>query len=70
MFQPSERSEQDKMYNEISITYLEEALKSDSTLHFPKEEYLELCQLDRKAPLDVSQTKVLEKTFLLVIIVI
>ncbi|WP_147367220.1 DUF1266 domain-containing protein [Fusobacterium canifelinum] len=57
MFRPSERSEHDKMYNEMAINYLEDALKSDSTLYFPKEEYLELCQLDRKTPLDISRTK-------------
>lgn len=53
-FMPSERSEEDNEINAFILDNLEKAAGMDATLPFPKEDYLLLCRLSRRQPVDVS----------------
>ena len=54
-FMPSRRSPEDAKINNRILTLLKEAAKLDEDLPFPKREYLELCRLAGKKPMDVSR---------------
>lgn len=53
-FMPSARSEEDMEINSFIIENLEKAAAMDTSLAFPKEDYLLLCRLVEKEPVDVS----------------
>ena len=53
-FMPSARSEEDMEINSFIIENLEKAAAMDTSLAFPKEDYLLLCRLAEKEPVDVS----------------
>lgn len=53
-FMPSARSEEDMEINLFIIENLEKAAAMDTSLAFPKEDYLLLCRLAEKEPVDVS----------------
>ena len=53
-FMPSDRSREDQMVNQEIIGLLEQALKKDRSIPFPKKEYLELCGLAGKEPVDLE----------------
>ena len=53
-FMPSRRSEEDRKINSHILGLLREAARLDDDLPFPKREYLELCRLTGKKPMDVS----------------
>lgn len=53
-FMPSARSEQDQMINQSILELLEKALSMKPDIPFPKKEYLELCALAQREPVDVS----------------
>lgn len=53
-FMPSERSEEDEKINTFIITNLEKAAILDTSLPFPKEDYLYICQLHNTQPIDIS----------------
>lgn len=53
-FMPSARSDEDEEINSFIIKNLETAAGMDASLPFPKEDYLQLCRLAEKEPIDVS----------------
>ena len=53
-FMPSARSDEDEEINSFIIKNLETAAGMDASLPFPKEDYLQLCCLAEKEPIDVS----------------
>lgn len=53
-FMPSARSEEDMEINSFIIENLEKIAAMDTSLAFPKEDYLLLCRLAEKEPVDVS----------------
>lgn len=53
-FMPSSRFDEDKEINDFIIRNLEKAAAMDASLPFPKEDYLLLCSLAEKDPIDVS----------------
>lgn len=53
-FMPSSRSPQDAQINERVLSLLQKAVRMDSDMPFPKREYLELCRLAERKPVDVS----------------
>lgn len=53
-FMPSARSDEDEEINSFIIKNLETAAGMDASLPFPKEDYLLLCRLAEKEPIDVS----------------
>lgn len=53
-FMPSARSEEDMEINSFIIENLEKAAAMDTSLAFPKEDYLLFCRLVEKEPVDVS----------------
>lgn len=54
-FMPSARSDEDNEINAFIIENLEKAASMDSSLPFPKEDYLLVCHLAEKAPIDLSE---------------
>lgn len=53
-FMPSSRFDEDKAINDFIIRNLEKAAAMDASLPFPKEDYLLLCSLAEKDPIDIS----------------
>lgn len=53
-FMPSARSDEDEKTNAFIIENLEQAAALDPSLPFPKEDYLHICRLAGKKPIDVS----------------
>lgn len=53
-FMPSVRSDEDAEINTFILENLEKAAAMDASLPFPKEDYLMLCLLADKSPIDVS----------------
>lgn len=53
-FMPGSRSGEDRSINDLIINYLEKAITMDNTLPFPKAEYLKLCELNEKTPINVK----------------
>lgn len=53
-FMPSSRFDEDKAINDFIIRNLEKAAAMDASLPFPKEDYLLVCSLAEKDPIDVS----------------
>lgn len=53
-FMPSSRSEDEEEINAFIIENLEKAASMDASLPFPKEDYLLLCSLADKEPVDIS----------------
>lgn len=53
-FMPSKRSDEDQAINQMIIRCLERALELDRRVPFPKKEYLELCRLDGREPVDIG----------------
>lgn len=62
-FMPGSRSEEDEGINNEVVRLLERALSMDRTLPFPKEEYLLICGLDGRAPVDLSGVPDYESEF-------
>ncbi len=56
-FMPSDRSEEDAEVNGNIANLLDELILSGSNLPVPKKEYAEVCRLDGREPLDVSEVK-------------
>lgn len=53
-FMPSSRFDEDRAINDFIIRNLEKAAAMDASLPFPKEDYLLLCSLAEKDPIDIS----------------
>lgn len=53
-FMPSARSNEDAEINAFILENLEKAAAMDASLPFPKADYLEICRLADKKPIDVS----------------
>lgn len=53
-FMPSKRSPQDAQINDRILGLLRKAVRMDDDMPFPQKEYLELCRLAEKKPLDIS----------------
>ena len=53
-FMPSARSDEDEEINGFILENLEIAAKMDASLPFPKEDYLQVCRLAEKEPIDLS----------------
>lgn len=53
-FMPSSRFDEDKEINDFIICNLEKAAAMDATLPFPKEDYLLICSLAGKKPINIS----------------
>lgn len=53
-FMPSFRFDEDKQINTFIIENLEKAAAMDASLPFPKEDYLLVCRLDEREPMDIS----------------
>lgn len=53
-FMPSSRFDEDKQINTFIIENLEKAATMDASLPFPKEDYLLVCRLDEREPMDIS----------------
>lgn len=53
-FMPSARSNEDAEINAFILANLEKAAAMDASLPFPKEDYLTVCRLADKSPIDVS----------------
>lgn len=53
-FMPSSRSREDAQVNKDIIRLLEQAVMADPSIPIPVDEYLEVCALDRHAPIDLT----------------
>lgn len=62
-FMPSQRSEKDARINGYIIDELEKAASLDPSLPFPKEEYMELCQLHGCTPISTEGIPIYETEF-------
>ncbi len=59
-FMPSSRSNEDQKINRKIIALLEKSLGLDTNIPFPKECYLEVCQLDNHNPKNIEQVRELQ----------
>ncbi|MBQ8510640.1 MAG: DUF1963 domain-containing protein [Clostridia bacterium] len=55
-FEPSSRTPSDSERSKTALANLEQALTLDSHVRIPREEYLTLCALDGRQPMDISGT--------------
>ena len=60
-FMPSDRSQEDRTINEEILRLLEKALEMKPDIPFPKEEYVKLCNLAGKEPMNHNQAPELMK---------
>lgn len=54
-FMQGDRSDEDNRINSKIISYLERAAVMDKSLPFPREDYILLCDLNDKKPMDITQ---------------
>lgn len=62
-FMPSSRFDEDKEINTFIIENLEKAAAMDASLPFPKEDYLLICRLDEREPMDISALPAYESEY-------
>ena len=62
-FMPSSRFDEDKEINTFIIGNLEIAASMDASLPFPKEDYLLICRLDEREPIDISALPAYESEY-------